>query len=250
MASEQACLVSECNTVRELVACFPQTVRVFEQFGIDYCCGGRQDLRTACVDCGASLPTLLEALRGAIEMPVPPGPASRNWRAATAAELADHIENQHHTYLKSEIPRLEDLLARVIRAHEQAHGQMLRGVQSALLELDHEIMQHLLREEHELFPLIRQVEAYSTGHGMKPTGHLTLTVVLVQLEGEHESAGKALADIRQLTDNFALPGDACASFSRLYAGLDELDRDLREHIHLENNILFPRAMELEKTAGR
>lgn len=239
----QSLALSETCTVRELVAQYPQTVRVFEQFGIDYCCGGQRDLRTACAESDVSSGLLLVALQRALSAPAPPEPVRRNWSAVTVAELADHIENQHHTYLKSELPRLEDMLGLVEQAHQAMHGQMLRALTVVVNELRREIMQHLLREEHLLFPMIRQVEAYSNGHGIRPQG-ASLELVVAELEDEHEHVAHVLESIRQLTDNFTLPSDACATFDQLWAGLRCLDADLREHIHLENNVLFPRTLEM------
>ena len=234
-------------TVGAIAAQWPATRMVLEKHGIDYCCQGHRSLRAAVAAAKAHLPEVLGALRKvAARPPARKGPV-RVWTGSSASELADHIESRHHAYMKENLPRLTALLEKVRGAHDRAHGPMLRKLQEVFLSLKQEIESHLRKEERVLFPLIRQMDAHLVEGGPKPVCHCgTVENPIRQMRSEHETAGEALARLRELSHGYALPDDACASFRALYEGLQAMEDDLHEHIHLENNILFPKAVSLEE----
>jgi len=239
--------IDSTTTVRELVGRYPQTRPVFEEHGIDYCCGGGQALADAARQRGVKLAPLVTALQQALaSSPTPSAAVDRDWYAASLAELVQHIVSVHHAYLKQNLPRLRALVAKVLSAHGASHGDMLRQVQSLYGALDAELSSHLLKEEQILFPYVVALETHATAGSPRPAapfGHVGNPIR--QMEHEHESAGTALERLRAVTGNYALPPDACPTFAALYEGLDQLEADLHQHIHLENNILFPRAIECE-----
>jgi regulator of cell morphogenesis and NO signaling len=236
----------EGTTVRELVVQHPETRAVLERLGMDYCCGGERPLAEAAAARGLSLDELSRELEQAGPGEGSPG---RDWAAASPTELADHIERRHHSFMREQLPRIAGLIGRARSAHAEAHGEMLGGLAAVFGELKDEIQMHLMKEEQVLFPFIRQMEAYGRGEGARPHIHcITVQNPVGQMRLEHEHAGQALARMRELTRDFKLPHDACPTFRALYEALQVLEADLREHIHLENNILFPRALELEEEA--
>jgi regulator of cell morphogenesis and NO signaling len=242
-------VIDENMTVGELVAMYPQTRKVLEKFSIDYCCGGKHDLKTAAAEKSVNLDTVLAALHEAMQADTSTQ-AAQNWTTATLSELADHIEAKHHTFMKEQLPRLSQMLAKVKRAHGDNHGEMLTELEDVYLSLREEIEMHLMKEEHILFPYIRQIEAYTQQKGPKPHVHCgSVANPITQMEHEHENAGRALERMRELTNNYVVPDDGCATFAALYEGLAAIEDDLHEHIHLENSILFPKAVDLEAKAG-
>lgn len=234
------------TTVRELVGHYPAARRVFEEHGIDYCCGGNKSLSAAAEESETDLNELIGEVAEVIGAPPAPGD-ERNWYEASLTELASHIVERHHNFLKRELPRLETLIARVTNAHGEHHGEMLESLREVYLSLKGELDAHLQKEELVLFPYVTAAEAFRNGAGDRPPMHCgTVQNPIVQMECEHENAGGALEELRQLTDDYTLPDDACPSFAALYEGLQQLEADLHNHIHLENNILFPRALALER----
>ncbi|MBI5116110.1 iron-sulfur cluster repair di-iron protein [Candidatus Poribacteria bacterium] len=241
---------NEKTTVRDLAAKYSQVRPVFERYGIDYCCGGLHDLETAAAEKGVGVEMLIEALGDAIKSPVS-GQAQRDWSKSNVTDLADHIEKRHHTFMKEQLPRLAGLMATVLEAHGARHGDMLKSLKGVFESLRSEIEQHLMKEEQILFPYIRRIDEYAIEGGDAPEAHCgTVQNPIRQMEYEHDNAGRALAKMRELTSNYTLPGDACNTFRALYDGLKALEGDLHEHIHLENNILFPKAVETEKKLTR
>lgn len=234
-------------TVKEIVVKFPQTRTVLETLGIDYCCGGRTPLAQAAENAGLSMDQVLSDLHRALEQTESDTHAARDWTVASLTELADHIEQTHHVFMKTQLPRLAGLLDKTLQAHGDKHGDMLRRLQHSLLSLKNDIEMHLVKEEQILFPLIRQMEAFHAGQGPIPDMHCgTIGNPIRQMEHEHDAAGQFLAQMRRVTHDYALPDDACPTFTALFEGLDAMEKDLHEHIHLENNILFPEAQILEE----
>jgi regulator of cell morphogenesis and NO signaling len=244
--------IQEDKTVRELVLERPETRRVLERYGIDYCCGGGQRLGAAIEGASAERREVLDALERAVQSAAEPGASAEpDWLAMSLTDMADHIERLHHAYLRREMPRVEELLARVRRAHAQNHGPMLGELTLTFTGLRSEIEMHLMKEEQVLFPYLRALEASAMGRAELPTLHcVTVQNPVAQMRREHEQAGAALAAMREMTDGYRVPDDGCESFRALYEGLADMEADLHEHIHLENNILFPRAIELETAVRR
>ncbi|MCL5769730.1 MAG: iron-sulfur cluster repair di-iron protein [Planctomycetes bacterium] len=220
------------STVSEWVIRKPSHARVFEKYAIDYCCGGKKTLRAACAKNQIDPREVFRELQ--IREEVSAGPDDKDWSRATLSQLADHIEQTHHAWLKRELPRLRVLVEKVNHAHGARHRQ-LEELQAVFLRFAAEMGAHMQKEEQILFPLIRRREAGAAG-GMP------LEQPIAMMEHEHDEHARSLAKIRELTGNFTPPADACNTFRAMLDTLRELDADIRPHIHKENNILFPRAM--------
>jgi regulator of cell morphogenesis and NO signaling len=218
-------------------------VRVLESHGLDYCCQGRASLEAACRALNLDPAALLREIEEAEAARPEPGV---DWTTAPVRDLVQHIINTHHAYLRHELPALEARLHKVVQAHRERHGGMLLELARTFLGLKAELEAHLAKEEEVLFPVaISYEESLARGESLEPVMFGTVQNPIRCMETEHEHAGAALARIRQLTNGFTPPPDACVTFRSLYAGLAELERDLHLHIHLENNILFPRTIQLE-----
>jgi len=243
--------IDKTTTVRDLVVVHPETRKVLESLGIDYCCGGGSKLTEAVAEAGLDLADVVKAVEQAVaDADQPESAPERDWQEATPTDLVEHIEATHHVYMKQALPRLGDLFAKALEAHGPRHGDMLTALQTTFRALRSEIEMHLMKEEQILFPYIRQMEASVGKTGRVPPMHCgTVQNPIRQMVTEHENAGEALARMRAVTADYALPGDACPTFRALFDGLREMEADLHEHIHLENNILFPlaEAMEAEGT---
>ncbi|HOX05638.1 MAG TPA: iron-sulfur cluster repair di-iron protein [Planctomycetota bacterium] len=227
--------------VRDLIVRHPGMRMLLERLGIDYCCGGQHTLKEAAAEKNLSLPDLLDGLDRAMAKPAPGRDAARDWRSAPLEDLAAHILKRHHTFMKAQLPRLEGLLIRVLAAHGERHGDELRTVQGTYESMDTALTHHLLTEEEVVFPLILETAA-SAASGRGDEVVARLRPHLEHLEAEHRQAGRELQKLRETTSGYRLPDDACPSFRALYEGLEAVEQDLHEHIHLENNILFPRAL--------
>jgi regulator of cell morphogenesis and NO signaling len=231
------------QTVGEIAAQSLAAVRVFEKHGIDYCCGGQRSLDDACRERGIDTEALLGEVEAACQTR---GESDRNWADAPLKDLIDHIVAKHHAYLRHELPHIEQRMTKVLEAHRRLHGDILIPLARVFADLRAELEMHMRKEETILFPFIARAEqSAAAGAPWTPPPFGTVGNPIRMMEHEHESAGRALQEIRRLTSRFALPEDACATYRALYAGLAELERDLHMHIHLENNILFPRALEME-----
>jgi regulator of cell morphogenesis and NO signaling len=230
-------------TVRELAAVNPSAARIFERFGIDYCCGGEKSLAEACTAARANL----DEVKTALEKPAPET-KERDWQKASLAELVAHIVATHHQFTREEIARLTPLIAKVEGVHGQNHPE-LNQVQGLFRGLAQEMTMHMMKEEHMLFPYIEQLEE-AVNRGARPAPPMFGTVQnpVRMMMVEHDSSGEALRRIRELTGGYTAPADACVSYQTLYKALQEFQADLHQHIHLENNILFPRAVALESRA--
>jgi regulator of cell morphogenesis and NO signaling len=230
-------------TVGELAARLPGSVRVFEKHQIDFCCGGTIPLEAACARRGLNPAAVLEEIEAANAAPYA---HTTDWQSAGLDVLLDHILSTHHKYMKTELPRLEGMLAKVTAAHGERHGDLLRSLAAVFAPMKEELDGHLMKEEMVLFPLIRSLELANQTGTPAPWSHCgsvrnPLRVMLM----EHDSAGAALVRMRGLTGDYTAPRDACNTFLALYSGLEEMEADLHRHIHLENNILFPKALALE-----
>jgi regulator of cell morphogenesis and NO signaling len=229
-------------TVADIAKGSLAAVRVFERLGIDYCCGGKRPLEDVCRDKGLDATAVQAEL--AREMAGTPA-LERDWNTVPLNELIRHIVGTHHDYLKNELPRLSERVSKVARvyAEREPHVTELPGVFEGLRD---ELEMHLQKEEIILFPAIAALEE-ADRNGEPPPALMFGTVAnpIRMMEHEHDGAGEALAQIRRITREYAIPETACVTFRALMNGLKELEQDLHLHIHLENNILHPRAIALE-----
>jgi regulator of cell morphogenesis and NO signaling len=236
--------IGSAMTVREVVQEMPQATEIFEKLRIDYCCGADQRLGDACAGAGVDLDFVLSMLQEAGNAENAEA-ASPDLRHASLTELSLHILDKHHIYTKRELPRLESLLERVILAHGETHPELMR-VGRLLRWLSHDLGPHMFKEEQILFPYIVELEKailQAKPFPFAPFGTVQNPVRMMM--GEHETAGEILHELREASSNYTVPADGCVSFHKLYQGIEALERDLHQHIHLENNLLFPRAIEME-----
>lgn len=227
------------DSVGEIVAQQPALSRVFEEESIDYCCGGRKTLEAVCREQGRDPAALLAKLEAFASRP-----ADEPFVDAASmplAELVDHIVGTHHTYLRRELPRLGAMTEKVVSVHGDKDAR-LAEVRHTFLGLSDELTSHMMKEEQILFPMIRQLDA---GEAASASHCGSMAGPIAQMEHEHDDAGAALERIRELTDGYAPPDWACNTYRAMLDGLAHLERDLHQHIHKENNVLFPRASERE-----
>ena len=232
------------KTVRELALEVPNATRVFEKLKIDYCCGGGRNITEACASVGVRLDELSRLLdeAGAV------GDDARDFATGPLSDLIRHILDTHHVYTREESARIHALLDKVCGKHSENHPE-LQEVRALFLKLDADLQPHLLKEEQILFPYILRLEAAAvagTPAPFAPFGTVNNPVRMMMFE--HDTAGDLLREIRTAASDFQVPEDACMSFRALYQALEDFEKDLHQHIHLENNVLFPRAVELEASA--
>lgn len=233
------------RTVGEIVAERLGRARVLEKYGIDYCCGGGATLEEACRRAGCDADEVLASIQKDDSQPRA-GEDTRDWSSASLAVLCDHIESTHHDYMREAFPRLEGLLDKVIQAHGENHPQ-LKETGQVFQALREEISSHLQKEEQVLFPLIKRMEE-AGGPVEAHCGSVGNPIGV--MEQEHDNAGDALRRIRDLNNDYQPPEDACMTYQALLDGLSEMEQDLLIHIHKENNILHPRALDLENPQGK
>lgn len=228
------------QTIGQLAARRPEALRVLEQHGIDYCCGGARSVDEACRLAGADPQAVLTEVERAAS--ASGGFGKDDWLSAPLTDLCNHIEQTHHQFLREQLPFLSDLFAKVIDVHGENHPE-LAETRDVFHGLRAELEPHMFKEEQILFPTVRRMEAARAAVPM-PFGSLQNPIQV--MEDEHAGAGQALQRLRSLTGGYRAPQDACQAYSGLLEILERLETDLHEHIHKENNILFPRAVELER----
>jgi regulator of cell morphogenesis and NO signaling len=234
------------QTVRDIATENPAAVRVFEKYGIDYCCGGRVPLSEACATKGLNIDNVMASLEAAT---TPSASDEKDWAKESLANLATYIVNTHHAYVIREVPRLNELAEKVVSRHGDTREELPR-IQSKLAELGEELIAHQGKEEVVLFPYISKFERYASGDGAKPRSCFgTIDHPITMMTQDHDHAGSLIAEIRELSQDYTPSDGACPTFRAFYAGLREFEQDLHQHIHLENNILFPRAIALEASAS-
>ena len=235
------------KTVGELATEFPGATRLFEKLGIDYCCGGGSSLQAACSSAGLSLEEVSRSLEQQKELEEQPK-AHKDWRQERLSELISHITTTHHVFVREELTRLNPLFDKVCSVHGLNHPELLTIFKS-FRALSQELTLHLQKEEQVLFPYILRLELEVLAHRTAPKSPFgTVKNPVRMMTLEHDQAGDLLAQIRKGSSNFTVPVDGCSSFRSLYQSLAGLEEDLHQHIHLENNLLFPRAIEMEGSA--
>jgi regulator of cell morphogenesis and NO signaling len=233
------------SSVRELAIEVPNATRIFEKLGIDYCCGGSRTLSDACRNAHISLEQVVSELEQGSDLQPGAAPDAQEVAKGTLGQLIEHIVGKHHAYVKQELPRLQQLLKKVVAVHGATHPE-LEQIQQIFLGVSEELSSHIMKEEHILFPYIVALEnAASSGRPKPRPAFGTVSNPVHMMELEHDSAGAALKEIRAFSSNYTPPDGACFSYKTLYAALKEFETDLHQHVHLENNMLFPRAIAME-----
>ena len=215
------------TTVGRIAAEYPLATRVLARHKIDYCCGGGRPLNEVCEQKGLDTESIIEDIQKEIENSDAP---EIQWDKAPLNDLIGHILVTYHRPLHEELPRLEAMARKVSSVHGNKDPEVLSGILSVFLGLKDELDQHMMKEEQILFPMIK--------FGQGTTAHGPISVMLQ----EHDSAGEALTRLRELTNDYRVPENACNTWRALWHGLADLETSLHQHIHLENNILFPRAL--------
>ena len=231
----------ETATVGEIVATDFRTAAVFEKFGIDFCCGGRRSLTDACQKASADPSAVIQALRAVPAGAVDDDDVTR-W---SVDRLVDHIVATHHDYVREAVPAISRHLAKIASVHGERHPELVR-VADVFEEVGAELMQHLVKEEQVLFPYVRDLAEQAEqpcGRASSPFG--TVENPIRMMEREHREAADGLRIVRELTHEYATPGDGCTTYAVTMEELAHFERDLHRHVHLENNVLFPRAIALE-----
>ncbi|MDE3197429.1 MAG: iron-sulfur cluster repair di-iron protein [Acidobacteriota bacterium] len=234
------------KTVREIALEEPSSVRVFESLGIDYCCGGKRHLSDACAEAQVDLANAVELLESAKRNEQ--ALRTEKWSEQPLSKLSAFIVGTHHEYVRRETPRIEGLFAKVLARHGQAHSEIAR-MEHIFAAMSQELATHMLKEERVLFPYIETMEKAAESGTKAPAPFFgTVQRPIATMIAEHEDAGALLTQLRFLSNDFAPPAGACPTFIGLYRALEDFERDLHRHVHLENNILFPRALALENAA--
>lgn len=241
-------MISEETSVREIASLFPEAARLFYRAGIDYGCTSVETLSEACSAAGVDAAAMLRQIEELRSGDAPSEPQT-DWDRETVSELVSHILQIHHAYLKEELPRLEKLMNKVYDTHGKTYRELLK-VHEIFFTLKDELELHLRKEEVMLFPYLVHAESArfkGLPYPACPFGTVANPVrVMIR---EHESAQDLLHGIRATTSDFTPPSGACLGFALLLHGLRQLEADFAEHIRLENEVLFVKAMELERATA-
>jgi len=232
------------KTVRDYALEAPPTIPLFEKLGIDFCCGGNRPLEEACLASNLNIEEVLKSLETALARAVKP--SERELQTGSLAELISHIVKTHHVFVRTQIPQIEKLLEKVYDKHGLNHPELGR-IRNVFRGLAQELMMHLVKEENILFPYVERMEESVMQHEpVLPPPFGTIANPVRMMEHEHDNAGIALKSIRESSNGYNPPADACTSFRALYTALANFEKDLHQHIHLENNVLFPKAQQMEE----
>lgn len=229
----------ETRSLGEIVSHDLRAGAIFDRFGLDYCCGGARTLGEACRQRGIGVDQVAIAI-DALDAASPAAPER------DCAALVDHIINRHHAYVRRSIPVVQQHLTKVVTAHGARHPE-LAEVQAQFSTVATELMQHMVKEETVLFPYIYALAA-AVEHKAPPPPDMFGTVQnpIRMMEIEHQEAGDGVSALRELTRGYEPPDDACDTYRMVLRELAAFEQDLHEHVHLENNVLFPKAIELEE----
>ncbi len=228
--------------VKDIALSNPGARQILEDAGVDYCCGGGKSLHEACMHADVPAAGILKRLRENSEQ-VSPGEAV--WVSAPLADLTRHIREKHHRYVREAIARVRPLFEKVKAKHGEKHRE-IAAIEELFLEVGREMIMHMQKEEQILFPYIDALEHSANGNGsLEPPFFQTVQNPIHAMMKEHDSAGDLVKQIRKASAEYTPPADGCTSYQALYQDLREFEADLHQHVHLENNILFPRAVEME-----
>lgn len=226
------------QTLAEIVTDNYRTAAVFEKYHLDFCCNGKRSLEKACEEKNLNVAEVLSQLESTTRRD---NTDQFNYQQLSLTALANHIVSTHHQYVKNEMPLITMYLQKIAAKHCGRHPEMLQ-VFEIFTGLQHEMELHMQKEEQVLFPRIRQTEALALDEPGVHSNRSYLQAPIHVMEDEHDAAGEAMAAIRTLTNNYTLPEDACTTYKLSFAALQAFEADLHHHVHLENNILFPKAM--------
>ena len=231
----------EMTTVGEIVTADFRTAQVFAARGIDFCCGGNMPLATVCAQKGIDPAQIIRELEA---VQSEPGEQSLNFASWPLSFLADYIVNTHHAYLRENDDQIAAYARKIAAVHGANHPEVIK-IAALFEKIAADMTVHLKEEEEVFFPTLKRAEAAKiSGHQPDAIDQETMRSALAKLYREHEEIGEAVHAIRHLAHDFAVPADACSTFTLTYQKLKEFENDLHKHVHLENNILFPKATAL------
>lgn len=223
--------ITDTTTIADVAGAIPSSIRVFQRHGIDFCCGGRKPLADVCRERNLSLP---DVVREIDEARAAPERGDRDWAREPLDALIRHIVSAYHDPLRAELPRLADMAAKVARVHGAKAPELAR-LEAIVVELTADLLSHMRKEEMVLFPAIDGIERGTPAA-------IPISAPIAVMDQEHDHAGALLAELREITGGYVPPGWGCATCRALYSGLEALEAQMHVHVHLENNILFPRAL--------
>lgn len=231
------------KSVGEIVKLDFRAADVFSNFGIDFCCGGKISVSEACANSNCDEATVINSLEALKNQS---GSSVHDFDSWNIGFLADYIQNTHHQYVSKAIPQILPLAQKVADVHGEHHGEVIR-INELFQDLAEELLRHMQKEEQILFPYIKKLAAdESAGKCDDPACFGSIGSPISVMEAEHENAGVILKELFLLSNGYQVPEDACNTFRVLFGKLKEFEDDLHRHIHLENNILFPKALEMEQ----
>jgi regulator of cell morphogenesis and NO signaling len=235
------------KTVREIALEMPISTKVFEEYKIDYCCGGRIPFSEACQKAGADPTTVLEKIDKILANDS--DQELNRLKTAGIGEIADYIEEKHHTFTKYELEKLPPLMEKVATVHGERHPELLE-LKEQFQALCDDLIPHLQKEELILFPYIRQLDPnYPSQKNLSLPCFGSVQNPVRMMMMEHDLVGELLRKMREISKDYALPEGACPSYTALFSRLRAFEFDLHQHIHLENNLLFQKAIEMEDSLG-
>jgi regulator of cell morphogenesis and NO signaling len=234
------------KTVSDIAVEHPASLRIFEQLGIDYCCGGKKPLAEVCTKLGLSVDDVLRRIEKA---EAATAVEEVDWKTASLTSLCRHIVTKHHTYVRTELERLDKIVNKVVAVHGAGHPELFT-IRDYFQDLNTDMTSHMFKEEHVLFPYVEKLEQAATGAELPPACFTSVQQPITAMMNEHDIAGSLLAQMRTITHGYVLPEGACVTYGAMYEGLQDFERDLHQHVHLENNILFPAALRLEEKMRR
>lgn len=235
------------QTIGELTAKDYRKAEVFKKYGVDFCCGGKKTLDKVCKEKGINREEIEKDLLLMEKGTAIPSQDFYSWESSF---LADYIVNTHHKYVIQSMPLIFEFTQKVARVHGQEHPEVVE-VAKLFIQVMDELNRHMMKEENILFPYIKQLSELKKAKGkLEPSPFGTIQNPINMMEHEHDLVGNLMHEIRNITTNYSLPPGACNSYRYAYQKLNEFENDLHQHIHLENNILFPRAIDLEIELGK
>jgi regulator of cell morphogenesis and NO signaling len=226
--------ITETTTIADIASALPTSVRVFQRHGIDFCCGGKKPIGAVCREQGlnfAEIAGAIEASRGTADSD------TRDWSREPLGTLISHIVTAYHQPLREELPRLQAVAARVAKVHG-GKALYLGRLEAIVAELSGDLLTHMRKEEMVLFPAIDTLTRGAAGRSFP------IAAPIAVMEIEHDRAGSLLEELRAITGGYQVPDWGCATLRALYDGLADLEAAMHVHVHLENNVLFPRALGL------
>ena len=236
----------ESKTIADIVSENIKTADVFKKYGIDFCCGGGIIFKKTCEKHQVDRDELIKEINAAGKIL----DRQHDYKSWSPGFLAEYIQHTHHEYVREALNLLDQYMSKVVKVHAGHHPALLE-IQELYEAVASELKQHMMKEEHILFPYIKKMESAISDAVKLPVAHFgTVRNPIQVMNQEHENAGDLLARIKVLSNNYTAPEWACNTFKALYAKLDEFEQDLHLHVHLENNILFPKAIELEQRINK